>query len=93
MAHTFEELVEMQRLADEAHSRVLEPGDTYGRPTATPWTALQTETYETAWQHWRDLAAQAQAAVTAHAKEQDKPRFGIEAAVRAKAWHPEQAAA
>jgi hypothetical protein len=89
VAHTFDELVEMQRAADEAHGRVLELRDTYGRPTATPWTVEQTEAYETAWQNWRDRAGEVQAAVTAHAQEQDKPRSGIEAAVRAKAWHPE----
>ncbi|MFM9500047.1 hypothetical protein ACKI1Q_41540 [Streptomyces galilaeus] len=89
MAHTFGELVEMQRVADEAHGRVLELQDAYGRPTSTPWTAEQNETYQRAWQHWRALAGQVQAAVTEHAKEQEKPRFGVEAAVRVKAWHPE----
>ncbi|MFM9632834.1 hypothetical protein [Streptomyces galilaeus] len=73
--------------------RVLELGDSYGRPTATPWTPQQTETYETAWQHWRDLALEVQAAVTQHATEQDKPRFGVEAAVRTKARHPDPVAA
>ncbi|MFG2683981.1 hypothetical protein [Streptomyces sp. NPDC048392] len=89
MAHTFDELVEMQRAADEAHGRVLELRDTYGRPTSTPWSSEQTEAYETAWQHWRKRAGEVQAAVTVHAQEQDKPRFGIEAAVRTKARHPE----
>ena len=93
MAHTFDDLVEMQRAADEAHGRVLELGDNYGRPTATPWTPQQNETYETVWQHWRDLATEVQAAVTKHAKEQNKPRFDVEAAVRTKARHPEPAAA
>ncbi|WP_346283447.1 hypothetical protein [Streptomyces sp. T21Q-yed] len=81
--------MELQRAADEAHGRVLELRDTYGQPTATPWTVEQTGNYETAWQHWRDLAGKVQAAVTAHAKENDEPRFGIEAAVRTKARHPE----
>ncbi|MEU9157818.1 hypothetical protein AB0D59_46640 [Streptomyces sp. NPDC048417] len=88
MAHTFDELVEMQRAADEAHGRVLELRDAHGRPTATPWTVEQTEAYETAWLHWRHLAGDVQAAVTAHAGQEDKPRFGVEAAVRAKARHP-----
>ncbi|MFE2583011.1 hypothetical protein [Streptomyces sp. NPDC059378] len=89
MARTFDELVEMQRAADEAHSRVLELQDAYGRPTATPWSTQQTEEYQRAWQHWRELAGTVQAAVTGHAREQDKPRFDIEAAVRTKAWHPQ----
>ena len=89
VAHTFEELLEMQKTADEAHGRVLELRDTYGRPTVTPWSEEQTETYEKAWKHWGDQADKIQAAVTVHAQEQDKPRFGIEAAVRTKARHPE----
>ncbi|MFF5019468.1 hypothetical protein [Streptomyces sp. NPDC001165] len=93
MAHTFDELVEMQKAADEAHGQVLDLRDTYGRPTATPWSPRQTEAYETAWQGWRNLAGGVQAAITAHAEEEDKPRFDVEAAVRTKARHPEPAEA
>ncbi|MET7607733.1 hypothetical protein [Streptomyces avermitilis] len=89
MAHTFDELVEMQRAADEAHGRVLELRDAYGRPSATPWTPEQNEAYETAWQNWWKQAGTVQAAVTAHAAAEGKPRFGIEAAVRAAVRHPE----
>lgn len=39
------------------------------------------------------LAGEAQAAVTAHAKGEDKPRFEVEAAVRTTARHPEAATA
>ncbi|MFC7266421.1 hypothetical protein [Streptomyces lutosisoli] len=93
VAHAFDGLVEMQRAADEAHGRVLEPWDTYGRPTVTPWLPEQTETHEEAWQHWRKRAGEVQAAVTAHAKDEDKPRFEVEAAVRTTARHPEAATA
>lgn len=89
MAHTFDDLVEMQQAADEAHARVLELRDSYGRPTETPWSQEQTETYEKAWQHWWKAADEVQAAVTAHANDEGKPRFDVEAAVRAKARHPE----
>lgn len=84
MKHTFDDLVEMQKAADEAHAQV-----SYGRPTETPWSQEQTETYEKAWRDWRDLADTVQAAVTAHAKDEGKPRFDVEAAVRTKARHPE----
>ncbi|NUR01574.1 MAG: hypothetical protein HOY79_35110 [Streptomyces sp.] len=93
MAHTFDDLVEMQRATDDAHGRVLELRDTYGRPTVAPWLPEQTEAYEEAWRHWRKLAGEVQAAVTAHAKGGDKPRFDIEAAVRTTARHPEAATA
>ncbi|MFG3085103.1 hypothetical protein [Streptomyces parvulus] len=88
MAHTLDELVEMQRRADEAHAQVLALRDQYGPPTAAPWSQQQTETYETAWRAWRDLARDIQAAVTAHAKDQGENRYDIEAAVKKQARHP-----
>jgi hypothetical protein len=65
VAHTFEELVEKQRAADQAHATVQALRD-QGDPPA----------YETAWQAWRDLARDVQAAVTEHAKEQGAMRPG-----------------
>src|SRR3982751_6191916 len=85
VAHTFDDLVEMRRAADEAHGRVRELKDTYGRPTAQPWSPEQTETYEKAWQDWWKLANEVQAAVTKHARDENNPRFDVEAAVRTKA--------
>jgi hypothetical protein len=85
VAHSFEELVEKQRAANEAHAKVLELRDTYGAPTATPWTETQTDTYETAWRAWRDLARDVQAAVTEYAKDEGKPRNEIEADVKKEA--------
>jgi hypothetical protein len=82
VAHTFEELVEKQRAADEAHARVEELRDAYGAPTATPWSEIQTDTYETAWRAWRDLARDVQAAVTEYAKDENKPRTDVEAEVK-----------
>lgn len=89
MAHTFEELVEMQRAADQAHNRVEELRDAYGPPTTAPWTAQQTSTYETAWRAWRDLARDIQAAVTAYAREQGQSRQEVEADVKKAVRHPE----
>ncbi|MFI9176080.1 hypothetical protein [Streptomyces lincolnensis] len=88
MAHTFDELVEMQTAADQAHRRVLELRDTYGRPT-TAWSPEQTHAYDTAWKDWRAMAADVQAAVTAHAEAEGTDRYSVEAAVRKKARHPE----
>ncbi|MFH9413973.1 hypothetical protein [Streptomyces rochei] len=87
MAHTLEELVEMQRAADQAHAQVQQLRDQYGPPTAQPWSEQQTETYETAWRAWRDLARDVQAAVTEHAKEQGQLRNEVEAAVKKQARH------
>ncbi|MFF7259454.1 hypothetical protein ACFZCL_04060 [Streptomyces sp. NPDC008159] len=89
MAHTFEELVEMQRAADAAHAQVEKLRDEYGPPTTTPWTEHQTSTYETAWRAWRDLARDAQAAVTDYAKTEGRPRNEAEAEVKGAARHPE----
>jgi hypothetical protein len=52
VAHTFDDLVEMQKAVDEAHGRVRELKDTYGRSTSQPWSPEQTEAYEKAWQGW-----------------------------------------
>ncbi|KMS71322.1 hypothetical protein ACH49_24830 [Streptomyces leeuwenhoekii] len=90
MAHTFEELVEMQRAADEAHARVIALREEYGPPTQHEWSETQTATYETAWRTWRDLARDIQAAVTEHATEQSQNRYEVEASVKKAARHPEE---
>ncbi|MDX2550088.1 hypothetical protein [Streptomyces stelliscabiei] len=89
MAHTFEELVEMQRAADQARNRVIELRDTYGPPTTAPWTAQQTSTYETAWRAWRDLARDVQAAVTAYATDKGAARNEVEEQVKKTVRHPD----
>jgi hypothetical protein len=83
VTHIFDELVEKQRAADQAHSRVEELRDAYGPPTQQGgWSGRQTNTYETAWRAWRDLAREAQASVTEYAKESGRPRTEIEAHVQ-----------
>ena len=42
MAHGFEDLVEMQRAADQAHAQVLALRDEYGPPTQHEWSEQQT---------------------------------------------------
>ncbi|MEU5119503.1 hypothetical protein [Streptomyces asoensis] len=88
MAHTFEELVEKQRAADEAHARVEALRDAYGAPTAAPWSDIQTDTYETAWRAWRDLARDVQATVTEYARDEGRPRNDVEAEVKTAAKTP-----
>ncbi|MET9142418.1 hypothetical protein [Streptomyces sp. NPDC004042] len=88
MAHTVEELVEMQRAADQARAQIEQLRDQYGPPTAAPWSQQQTDTYETAWRAWRDLARDVQAAVTDHARAEGQPRNEVEATVKKAARHP-----
>ncbi|MFE4670447.1 hypothetical protein ACFRI7_33495 [Streptomyces sp. NPDC056716] len=88
MAHTFEELVGMQRAADRAYAQVRQLRDQYGPPTAHPWSEQQTETYETALRAWRDLARDIQATVTEYAQEQGVARSEAEADVKAAVRHP-----
>ncbi|MDH6493471.1 hypothetical protein [Streptomyces sp. SAI-127] len=71
MTHTFEELLDKQRAADEAHAAV-QALRGQGDPPA----------YETAWQAWRDLVRDVQAAVAEHAKEQGAMRAGVELDVK-----------
>ncbi|WP_261398656.1 hypothetical protein [Streptomyces misionensis] len=42
MAHTFEELVKMQRAADAARAQVEHLRDTFGPPSTQPWSEQQT---------------------------------------------------
>ncbi|EDY55547.1 MULTISPECIES: hypothetical protein [Streptomyces] len=78
MAHTFEELVEKQRAADQAHATA-QALRAKGDPPA----------YENAWQVWRDLAQDVQGAVTVHAKERGAARAGVELEVKRAVRHTE----
>lgn len=82
--------MQKQRAADEAHARVEELRDAYGAPTATPWSEIQTDTYETAWRAWRDLARDVQATVTEYAKDENRPRNDVEAEVKRAAKAPSE---
>lgn len=88
MARRFEELVEIQRTADAAQAQVEQLRETYGPPSEEPWSEQQTQTYETAWRAWRDLARDVQAWVTECAKEQGESRYDAEAGVTKTARHP-----
>ncbi|MBC9728305.1 hypothetical protein [Streptomyces sp. TRM68367] len=89
MAYTFDELIAMQRAAEQAHNRVQELRVQYGPPTHTKWTPTQARTYETAMRAWRDLARDVQAAVAEYAKAQGEQRSEVEAAVKRGTQHPE----
>lgn len=67
----------MQRAADEARARVEALRAEYGPPAATQWTQRQSETYETAWRAWRDLARDVQSAVSDVARVGDRPRGAV----------------
>jgi hypothetical protein len=76
VAHTFEELVTMQRAADQAHATVQALRDRTD-PAA----------YDKAWEEWRDLAQDVRAAVTEHAKEHGSMRAGVELDVKKAVRH------
>ncbi|MER5558898.1 MULTISPECIES: hypothetical protein [Streptomyces] len=82
MAHTFEELVAMQRTADAARAQTEQLREQYGPPGTRPWSGQQSQTYETAWRAWRDLARDVHAAITAYAKDQGADWQEMEARVR-----------
>lgn len=91
VGRTFDELVALQRAAEQAQNRVEELRDQYGSPTADGgWSAPQTETYETAWRAWRDLARDARAAVSEYAAATRVPQYEVEEKVRQKVRHEEQ---
>jgi uncharacterized protein YukE len=78
VSHTFEELVAKQLAADEAHTRVEQLREKYGPPAQERWTGTQSETYETAWRAWRDLARDLQAALNEYASDEGRPRTDVE---------------
>jgi hypothetical protein len=85
VAHTFDELVERQQAANAAHREVLRLRVGYGPPGLEPRSESETQTYETAWRAWRDLARDVQEAVTEYAKAEGLARTDVEADVKAKA--------
>jgi uncharacterized protein YukE len=90
VAHSFDDLVTMQRSADQAHATVEHLRDEYGKPT-TAWTEQQTAAYDEAWKAWRDAATAVQATVTGYAAAEGRPRNEVEADVKKAARHPEPA--
>ncbi|MEU0897124.1 hypothetical protein [Streptomyces massasporeus] len=92
MAHTFEELVLIQRAADEAHTAVEQLQDQHVPPARTVWTDEQRVSWETACRTWRGLAGDVQAPVSEHAKEQGTPCHQVEADAKKAARHQELAA-
>ncbi|MGV9454499.1 hypothetical protein [Streptomyces sp. NPDC003635] len=82
MVHTFDELIEKQRAADQAHRRVEALREQYGPQNgAGGWSHTQTETYNTAWRASRDLARDAHSAITEYARERGAARGAVEAEV------------
>ncbi|WP_053748351.1 hypothetical protein [Streptomyces sp. MMG1533] len=82
MGHAFEELVEKQRAADQAHHRVDDLNHAYGPPAEHKWSRKQTTTYETAFRAWRDLDRDIRTAVAEYAKEQGRARQEVETDVQ-----------
>ncbi|WP_200261840.1 hypothetical protein [Streptomyces sp. HSG2] len=68
MVHSFEELVQKRRAAEQARSRVRELRDRYGPPARGGWTSVQSDTYETAVRAWRDLDRDASGAMADYAR-------------------------
>ncbi|MGZ0231088.1 hypothetical protein [Streptomyces sp. CPS1] len=74
MAHTFEDLVTLERAAEAAHDRLL--------ADATDPDAAR--------QAWVKAAAEFQAAVTEYAETDERSRYEIEMAVKKAVRHPKQ---
>jgi hypothetical protein len=76
VAHTFEDLVQLEQAAVDAHARYLSPG---------------VDDPDVARQAWIDAAAAFQAAVTEHAAEKQTSRVDVEMAVKKTVRHAEAA--
>jgi hypothetical protein len=77
VAHTFEDLVQLEQAAVQAHQQYLSPG---------------ADDPDAARQAWIDAAARFQAAVTEHAEAEGKSRVEVEMAVKKAVRHPAEAA-
>ncbi|MDT0608914.1 hypothetical protein [Streptomyces lancefieldiae] len=73
MAHTFEDLVNLERLAEEAHARYTAPG---------------VDDLDAARRAWVEAATAVQAAITEHAKAEGTSRYDVEMAVKKTVRHP-----
>ncbi|AIS02034.1 hypothetical protein [Streptomyces glaucescens] len=90
MAHTIDELVELQRAADAAQAELQRVQKAFGRPTEGRWAAEQHTEWETAFRAWSDLSRQVQLAITEHAESEGTSRGELEAEVQRRARQPEQ---
>ncbi|MDX3855224.1 hypothetical protein [Streptomyces sp. AK02-01A] len=84
MAHTLDELVELQHAADRAHDRARELREAFGPPTVEQWTEGQRAMYETALRAWRDLDRDTTDAITRYAKNEALDRSAVERTVRSR---------
>jgi hypothetical protein len=73
VAHTFEDLVKLERLAVEAHARYTAPG---------------VDDLDAARAAWLKAAAAVQAAITEHAAAESTSRYEVEMAVKKAVRHP-----
>ena len=89
MAPTLEDLVTLQRTADEAHARVQRLHDEYGRTSSSEWTENQRTAWHIAWKAWVDAVRDVQEAVTEYTFEQGSVRRMVDADVKKAARHPE----
>jgi hypothetical protein len=76
VAHTFEDLVQLEQAAVQAHQHYLSPS---------------VDDLDAARQAWIDAAAAFQAAVTEHAAAKGESRVEVEMAVKRAVRHPETA--
>jgi hypothetical protein len=76
VAHTFEDLVTLERAAEQAHAL---------------YTAPDTDDVDATRRAWVKAAAAFQAAVTEHAQAEGEPRIDVEMAVKKAVRHPELA--
>ncbi|MEU6688201.1 hypothetical protein [Streptomyces sp. NPDC046832] len=92
VAAVFEDLVTLQRTADEAHGRVQQLFDDYGRSPVSEWLETERTAGHTAWKAWVDDVRGVQEAIRAYAFEQGREIRHVDADAKKAARHPEPAA-
>ncbi|MFJ3923041.1 hypothetical protein [Streptomyces sp. NPDC090022] len=83
-----DDLIGLQRAADDAHAEVRRLQEEYGRPTQEGgWTDEQHAAWNAAMAVWRERADEVQQAITGHAAATGQDRGKLEAAVKTAVCH------
>ncbi|MFG2811529.1 hypothetical protein [Streptomyces massasporeus] len=88
MALAFEDLMTLQRTADEAHTRLQRHYDAYGRTPPSQWTQKQRSEWRAAWAAWVKAVSDLHEAVSAYAAEHDGLQSRVGADVKQAARPP-----
>ncbi|MFF4985506.1 hypothetical protein ACFY3O_36375 [Streptomyces sp. NPDC001046] len=87
MGPAFDDLVKLQRTADEAHHRLRQLNDACSRIPVNAWSEDQRAAWHVAWRAWVDCVRSVQEAITVYAVEHGEEIRHVDAQVKRAAGH------